>query len=85
MQTDFLEYWVGSHFACFIEYGDMDEITDEELKEFLKFDYDVRNAYESAEFMHYSITEETDEFRQCEATGMMGKCIKVHAVYKLGE
>lgn len=67
-------HWIGTHFACPILYGDLTGLHDTDEA---ALDAWVAQ-YPSATF---NFTEETDEFRRCDITGLMGNCIKVE-IYK---
>lgn len=84
MKTETLDYWVLSVFACHIEYGDADTLTEDEISQFEELETQARGFFsrDGLKFMHWSISDETDEFRKCEATDIMGNCVKITAVYR---
>jgi hypothetical protein len=83
MNIEFIPYTIGSQFTCYAEYGDSDDLTDEEKRQFDDLEQTARyNAPEGYQFAHWSIsTEKHDEFTRCDATDMMGCCYQFDAVY----
>lgn len=77
-----IPYTVGQHFATYIAYGETEGLTEDEMIDFDALEQDARrNADNGYEFAHWSITDNTDEFAKCEATGIMGATIDIEAVY----
>jgi hypothetical protein len=83
MKVEFIPYTLGTQFACYAEYGDFDDLTDEEKSQFDDLEQSARiNAPEGHHFAHWSIsTDKYDEFTKCEATSLMGSCYQFDAVY----
>ncbi len=78
-----IDFTIGDHFMAYIAYGETDHLETEEVEIFEAFEAGARalpkNGYE---FMHWSISDNRDEFAKCEATGLMGACTEVQAVYR---
>jgi len=75
-------YAIGEHFATWIAYGEQDDLTPEELEQIEAItDNATNNAPEGYYFAHWAITDEREEFTKCEATGLMGACLTMRAVY----
>jgi hypothetical protein len=83
MKVEFIPYTLGTQFACYAEYGDFDDLTDEEKSQFDDLEQSARiNAPEGYQFAHWSIsTDKHDEFTKCQATDLMGSCYQFDAVY----
>ena len=84
MNVQFIPYTIGTQFATYVEYGDIDSLTAEEKRLFDELEQSSRiDAPEGYQFAHWSIqTDQYDEFAKCEATGLMGACTEVQAVYR---
>lgn len=83
MKTAFIPYTLGTQFATYAEYGDLDSITAKEKMQFDDLEQQSRiDAPEGYKFAHWSIqTDKYDEFAKCDATGLMGNCYQFDAVY----
>lgn len=83
MKIEIISYTLGTQFACYVEYGDLDGITNKEKRLFDDLEQSSRiDAPEGYEFSHWSIeTDEYEEFARCEATDLMGNCCRFDAVY----
>tara|TARA_R110000868_G_scaffold89545_4_gene249240 strand:- start:458 stop:730 length:273 start_codon:yes stop_codon:yes gene_type:complete len=84
MKVEFIPYTLGTHFSVYAEYGDTDDLSDEEKKQFDELEQAARdNPPEGYHFAHWSIsTDSYNEFSRCEATGLMGNCyLRFDAVY----
>jgi len=80
---NFTPYTLGTQFAQYVAYGDVDHLEDEEKRDFDYLEQTARdNAPEGHYFAHWSVQTDTlDEFTRCEATGLMGSCYQFDAVY----
>ena len=76
-------YDIGSHFLPYLINGDCSGLEDEESVELDGFENGIRqyDRPEGYRFGHWDITEETNEFAECEITGLMGNTTKVVAVW----
>lgn len=83
MKTEFISYTIGEQFATYVEYGDIDHLSDDEVSDFNHVhNQAIVNAPEGYYFAHWSIdTNNRDEFARCEATGLHGACYQFTAVY----
>jgi hypothetical protein len=83
MNVQFIPYTLGTQFATYVEYGDIDSLTAEEKRLFDELEQSSRiDAPEGYQFAHWSIqTDQYDEFAKCEATDLMGNCYQFDAVY----
>ena len=79
---DTLDFWALEGFAQFNEYGLTDDssISMDEAQMWDDFVSSLPSDRRRPP-NHISATEETDPFRKCEVTGMMGTCIKLTAVW----
>ncbi len=87
MKIEFIPYNIGTQFTCYAEYGDSDELSNEEKSQFDDLEYSARNnAPKGYHFAHWSISaEKYDEFAKCEATDLRGHCYQFDAVYFANE
>lgn len=87
MKIEFIPYTIGTQFTCYAEYGDFDDLSDKEMRQFDNLEQSSRiDAPEGYYFAHWSInTDQYDEFAKCEATGLMGSCYQFDAVYFANE
>jgi hypothetical protein len=77
-----IPYTVGEHFAPYIANGDTEGLTEDELQDFARLEQEARAiASRGYEFAHWNITDNRDEFAQCEATDLMGATVEIEAVY----
>jgi hypothetical protein len=84
MKVEFIHYTLGTQFSVYAQYGDTDDLSGEEKKQFDELEQAARdNAPEGYHFAHWSIsTDSYNEFARCEATGLMGSCYhQFDAVY----
>jgi hypothetical protein len=81
MTTETIAYRIGEYFIPWIAYGEAD-LTDDEAAaiEGLE-DYAMTEPPGELSYSHWHITGDRDEFARCEATGLMGACVTIHAVY----
>ena len=84
MKTETMDYWVADAFACYIAYGDTDTLTDAEVSEFNELEIEARGffARDGLKFIHWHVSDDVDDFRKCEATGLHARCVKITAVYR---
>jgi hypothetical protein len=77
-------YSVGNQFLMLIG-GETEGLTKNEIKEFDDFEKFIMSTggIPGYEFQHWSITDETEEFSECEISDFYGNCTKIDAVYKL--
>jgi hypothetical protein len=81
MTTETIAYRIGEYFIPWIAYGEAD-LTDEETAAIEGLEaYAMDNAPGELSFSHWRVTDDRDEFARCEATGIMGACVTIHAVY----
>jgi hypothetical protein len=78
-------YTVGDQFLMLISCGETDGMTKNEIKEFDDFEKYIMSTggITGYEFQHWSITNEKEEFSECEISDFYGNCTKIDAVYKL--
>ena len=83
MNVQFIPYTLGAQFACYVEYGDFDDLTDEEKSQFDDLEQAARiNAPDGYRFAHWGLDiDNRNEFTRCEATDLMGDCCQFDAVY----
>ena len=78
---DTLDFWALEIFACYNEYGlGESDVTEAEAEQWDNFVSSLPSDRRRPP-NHISTTDETDEFRKCEVTGMMGSCNKFTAVW----
>lgn len=82
-RVELIAYTIGQQFATFVEYGDRDTLSADEVQDFEELERSARdNPPEGYTFGHWAIdTDEADEFARCEATGLHGACYRFDAVY----
>ena len=87
MNTEIISYTIGTQFTCYVAYGDLDGITEQEQRAFDELEQFSRlDAPKGYHFSHWEIrTDEYDEFARCEVTDLMGSCIQFDAVYLANE
>ena len=87
MKIEFIPYTIGTQFTCYAEYGETDQLTDEEQRQFDDLEKSAKeNAPDGYYFAHWSISaEKYDEFARCEATDLRGHCYQFDAVYFANE
>jgi len=74
-------YRIGDYFIPWIVYGEAD-LTDEETAAIEGLEhYAMTETPGELSFSHWEVTDDRDEFARCEATGLMGACVTIHAVY----
>ena len=83
MKTEIISYTIGTEFATYVAYGDFDELSNEEKRQFDELEQFARlEAPDGYYFAHWSIqTDQYDEFAKCEATDLRGHCYQFDAVY----
>lgn len=76
------DYTLGEQFATYVAYGDVDTLSTGEEDSFIELEARARDAAPTDyTFSHWSIGDDANEFTQCEATGLMGRCLTFTAVY----
>jgi hypothetical protein len=87
MKTEIISYTLGTQFACYVWYGDLEGITDQERRLFDDLEQSSRiDAPDGYHFSHWAVqTTQYDEFTRCEATDLMGSCYQFDAVYFANE
>jgi len=81
MDTQTVTYQVGEYLIPWIFYGDAD-LTEEERNAIDGLeDYAMTEPPGDLSFSHWEITDDRDEFARCDATGLMGACVTIRAVY----
>lgn len=63
-------YMIGDHFISALVYGDYTGLNDEEER-------DLNNWLDSIPVGHWEVTDNTDEFAQCEISMLHGSCVEV--------
>jgi hypothetical protein len=83
MKTEIISYTLGTQYVCYVAYGDLEGITDQEKRLFDDLEQSSRiDAPDGYHFSHWEIqTDQYDEFTKCEATDLMGSCCQFDAVY----
>jgi hypothetical protein len=83
MKNAIISYTLGTQYVCYVAYGDLEGITDQELRLFENLEQSSRiDAPTGYHFSHWEIqTDKYDEFTRCEATDLMGSCCQFDAVY----
>lgn len=80
---DTIEYNIGTHYLSALINCDLSGLSDEEAAALEDFEHQARHdAPAGFEFGHFSCsTEEPDEFKLCEISGLMAQTIPVAAIY----
>lgn len=84
MEFEAHEYWIGSHFLSALINGDVTGLSDEEFPPFDRWETGVRVA--AGGLGHWAtVNDETDEFGQCDVTGLRGPVSKVAYMAPTGD
>ena len=81
MSTETFEFWALQAFVCYNEYGERDDLTDEETAQWDEYVASLPSDKRRPPNHVSAESDAYDEFRRCDVTGVMGACNKFTAVW----
>lgn len=77
-EWDHYEYRISQHFACFLEYGDFGDMTEEEIQQIEEW----VTREQGGKTGYWSIQEINEDYGKCEVTGSFSNLMSVRYNFK---